>query len=133
MIDYVSNLESIAKQIGADSAAIMASNAGRQHLYCYASYNMQPEWIAIKNRLDETVPGGNAQVFRTGEAAITNGLKETLKGHYIESVLVVPIKRQGVTVATLELIHSSEGESFSETDRVQAEAFAETLERTLSI
>ena len=55
------DLEVIANELGADSVAIMVPNDAERHLDCFDSYNMPPEWIAIKNPYDEQVPSGNVR------------------------------------------------------------------------
>lgn len=91
---------------------------------------MPLEWVAIKNPFDEKIRGGNVQVYKTGEPAVTNHLKRTLKGYYIESVMIVPIKRNNSTIAMLEIIHS-DNKTFSDDDLRKAVGFAKKIEITL--
>lgn len=51
-----------------------------------------------------------------------------LEGYFIESVMIVPVKRGNTTVAMLEIIHDKDNKTFSSEDREQAEAFTEKLE-----
>lgn len=124
-------LQSIVEALRADSAAIMVPN--RRHLFCYASYNMPQEWIDIRNSFDEKVPGGNVEVYRTGKPAITNHLRKMLEGYFIESVMIVPIQREGKTIAILELIHDRDNKTFDETDQQAAEKYAKDIEPSFAI
>jgi len=124
-------LKTIVQDTGADSAALMVPNKQDRYNYCYDSYNMPTEWVAVKNSFDEDVPGGNVEVYQTGKASITNQLCSTLEGHYIESVMILPIKRSNATIAMLELVHSAKGNSFSAEDLKIAEEFAISLEAQL--
>lgn len=120
-------LESIVKKLGADSAALMVPNVKEGYSYCYQSFNMPREWVAVKNSFDETVPGGNVEVYKTGKPAITNHLSKKLEGHYIESVLIVPIVRNNAVLATLELVHTTKGKTFSQQDLAVAQEFSSQL------
>lgn len=121
----------MVEEIGADSAAIMVPNVAEGYLFCYDSFNMPREWIDIKNLLSEKVPGGNVEVYKTGKSATTNHLRKMLKGFYIESVMITPIKRGEKTIAMLELIHDKDNKVFSEQDLQKAEAFTKELEPRL--
>lgn len=121
------SLESIVKETGADSAAIMAPNEAEGHMFCYASFNMPPEWVTIKNAFDDYTPQGNVQVYKTGKSIIANHLREMLEGYYIESVMIAPIKHKGRTVGTLELIHDRNNKAFTLDNLRKAEAFADSL------
>lgn len=125
------SLAIIANELGADSAAVMLPDDAEQVLVCYDSYNMPPEWTAIRNSYDKETPGGNVEVYRTGEPATSNHLRTTLEGFFIESVMIVPVKRDEKTIATLELIHDKDDKTFSEEDRNAAEIFAKKLESRL--
>lgn len=57
--------------------------------------------VDIKNSFDEQMVGGNAAVHKRCKSAITNNLGKELKGYYIESILIVPILSEGITVATI--------------------------------
>ncbi len=120
-------LEAIVKTIDADSAAIMVPDETERVLFCYDSFNMPAEWVAIKNSFDEEVPGGTVEVYKTGEPAISNHLQKTLKSYYVESVMIVPIRRDEKTIATLELIHVKDNKAFNEDDRRQAEEFVKQI------
>ncbi len=122
------SLQTIIEEIGADSAAIMVPNVKEGHLFCFDSVNMPQEWIDIKNRLSEKVVGGNVEVYKSGKPAITNHHRIMLKGFYIESVMITPIKRGEKTVATLELIHDKDNKVFIEKDLHKAKSFAKKLE-----
>lgn len=126
-------LEPIVKEIAADSAAIMAPDKTKEHLFCYDSFNMPQKWIDIKNPFDEGTPSGNVQAYKTGQATITNHLQKMLEGYYIESVMIVPIKRGGDIVATLELIHDKDSKVFTEDDLRKAKQFADKLETKLAL
>lgn len=121
-------LEPIVKEIGADSAALMVPNIKEKYNYCYTSYNMPREWVEIKNSFDEKVPGGNVEVYKTGKPAITNRLSKELEGHYIESVMAVPVIRKGKTVSVLELVHTKKGKTFSRQDLALAQSFTQRIE-----
>lgn len=125
------SLETIAKTTNADSVALMVPDIDEGYSYCYDSYNMPPEWIAIRNSFDEKIPGGNAEVYKTGNPATTNFLSENLKGYHIESVMIVPVKRDGHTIAMLELVHRDVGKNFTDEDLQLAQDFAITLEHRL--
>jgi transcriptional regulator with GAF, ATPase, and Fis domain len=118
------SLAEIITELGADSAAIMAPNDSGQHMYCYDSVNMPPEWVAIKNPYDEYTNKGNVYVFKSGSPVINNGFSDVFHGHYIESVLIVPIMDGEKVAGTLELIHSEKGKSFSESDLQKAKEFS---------
>ncbi|MGC1176544.1 MAG: GAF domain-containing protein [Candidatus Saccharimonadales bacterium] len=120
-------LESIVREIGADSAAIMAPDKANGHLFCYTSFNMPQEWVGIKNSFDEDTPGGNVEAYKTGQAIITNYLQKMLEGYYIESIMVVPIKRGEDIVATLEVIHDRANETFTKGDLQIVQQFADKL------
>lgn len=121
-------LDSLVKQIGADSAAIMIPNIAEQYLLCHDSFNMPKVWVDIRNSFDENIKGGNVEVYKTGTAAITNNLRITLKGHFIESVMIVPIKEKGKTVAVLEVIHDKKGKEFNNQDLQKALEFTSQIE-----
>lgn len=121
-------LESVVNQLNADSAAIMMPDKDRKYLFCLDSYNMPPEWVEIKNSFDEKIPGGVAEVYKTGKSAITNHLDKTVEGFYIESVMIVPIKHGQKTVAVLEVIHDKDSKVFSAEDRLIAENYAKKTE-----
>lgn len=121
------SLESIAKDIRADSAAIMVPNLAEGYLFCYDSFNMPQEWIEIKNSFKEKTHGGNVEVYKTGKPAISNHLQARLKGYGIESVMIVPIKRRRKTIATLELVHSKEDKVFTDSDLHEAEYCAKKI------
>lgn len=122
------DLETIAKKLNADSAAIMLPNDNQKYLFCFDSYNMPPEWIAIKNPYDENIPGGVVEVYKTSTSAITNHLRKTVEGFFIESVMIVPVKQHERTVAVLEIIHDKDDKVFSKKDRLIAEDFTQKLE-----
>ncbi len=124
-------LKSICININADSAALMVPNLAERHNYCYDSYNMPSEWVAIKNSFDETTSGGNVEVYKTGKPAITNHLARKLEGHYIESVMILPVMRLGKTIAMLELVQSSDNKSYSRNDLLVAVELAKQLEADL--
>lgn len=126
-------LDKIVEELDADSAAIMMPNKAEGHLFCCASYNMPPEWVAIKNSFDEKIPGGNVEVFKTGEPATTNHLQKMLEGFFIESVMIVPIYRGNDLIATLELIHDKDDKVFTEADQQVAEAFVKEIEPELEV
>lgn len=119
------SLEAIVKQVNADSAAIMIPDVKEQYNYCYDSYNMPPEWVAIKNSFDENVPGGNVEVYKTGKPSITNHLNEPLEGHHIESVMIVPVVRNNKIIAVLELVRSQNKDKFTEDELAHAQKFSE--------
>lgn len=122
------SLRNIVNDLGATSAAIMTPNSNGQHLYCYGSYNMPSEWIALINQFDTYTNVGNVHVYKTGRPVINNGFSNDFHGHYIESVLIVPIKKEDTTIATLEVIQSQKGKSFTEEDLVKAEGFSKQIE-----
>ncbi len=93
---------------------------------------MPSEWVAIKNSFDEDVPGGNVEVYKTGVSAITNHLSQDLEGHYIESVMIVPVIRERQTIAMLELVHRQIGQIFSQQDLKRSEELAKQLEQQLT-
>jgi hypothetical protein len=124
-------LDYIVIALGADSAAIMMPNETAKHLFCFDSYNMPKEWIEIKNSLYEKVPGGNVEVYKTGVSATSNHLRRMLKGFFIESVMILPIRREKTTIAMLEIIHYKDNKTFSNEDLQKAEAFAKGLEPKL--
>jgi hypothetical protein len=122
-----SSLKQIVEAVGADSAAIMVPNVTAKHTYCYDSYNMPQVWVNVKNSFDEKVSGGNVEVYKTGVPAITNHLQKMLEGHLIESVMIVPVKQAGKTIAMLELIHDKHNKIFSEEDLQKALKLAQAL------
>jgi hypothetical protein len=122
------SLEEIVKKIGANSAAIMVPDSAKRYLFCYDSFNMPQAWIDIKNSFDEKVPGGNVEVYKSGRPAITNHLKTMLKGYYIESVMITPIKQDGRTIAVLEIIHNKEEKAFTEADQWAGDEYASKIE-----
>jgi transcriptional regulator with GAF, ATPase, and Fis domain len=121
-------LESLVKDIGASSAAIMTANLTKRHLYCYDSYNMPVEWTKIKNPFDNYTAYGNVHVYKTGTHIIKNDYKAEFHKYYIEAVMIIPIKRGNRTIGTLELIHRRKKKAFSESDLQKAEEFAKKIE-----
>ncbi len=109
----------------------MVPNLAKRHNYCYDSYNMPSEWVAIKNSFDETTSGGNVEVYKTGKPAITNHLARKLEGRYIESVMILPVMRLGKTIAMIELVQSSDNKSFSQNDLLVVAELAKQLEAEL--
>ena len=122
------SLETLVKDIGASSAAIMVPNTAEKYLYCFDSYNMPTEWVEIKNSFDKYSSYGNVHVYKTGNPKITNSLKIPFHGHYIESVMIVPIKQKDKVIGTLELIHSSLNKTFNKSDLQKAVDFSNKIE-----
>lgn len=120
-------LKDIVEELGADSAAIMIPNIEGRYNYCHLNFNLPKEWINIINSFDETVSGGNVEVYFSGKPAITNHLSTYLMGHYLESVLIVPIFKDNKVSSVLEILSRRKGKSFTKEDVVIAETFAKKL------
>ncbi len=121
-------IQNIVNELGATSGAIMAPNKAKQLLYCYDSYNMPPEWVEIKNPFNNHTNVGNVYVYKTGQPVINNGFSDMFHGHYIESVLIVPIQKNGITLGTLEVIHSEKDRNFTQEDLDKATEFSKHVE-----
>lgn len=121
-------LKKIVEEIGADSAAIMAPNVTEGCLFCYESFDMPQEWVEIKNPLDEQRPGGNVQVYTTGTPSISNHIRVMFHGYLIDSVMIVPVYRDGNIIATLELIRDEDNRAFTKEDMENALEFAKEIQ-----
>ncbi len=119
------NLETIVDQVGAESAAVMFPHETEPCLYCKENINMPPEWVEIKNPLDNTT--SNGKVYLSGEPHIAEHIDLEFVSHFISSVLIVPIQKDNKVLATLELIISDPAKSFNRNAQSDATKFATEL------
>ena len=118
-------LKEIIQKVGAESAAIMAPHLNEPYLFCKESINMPPEWVEIKNPIDNLT--NNGRVYLSGQSYIAEHIDIEFVGHSISSILIVPIKKGKKPIATLELIISDTGKSLNKDAQKVAEDFASTL------
>jgi hypothetical protein len=100
----------------------MAPHPTEPYLYCKYSYHMPPEWVAIKNPLDESTANGRVYLSGNPAAAYHNDFE--LEGHFISSYLVVPIIKEGKVVSNLELVITDKSKSFPGNAQKTLEEFA---------
>lgn len=119
----IHHLKRMLDLIGADSAAVMNPDLSNKVMYCSASVGMPKEWVGIKNSFDVYVSGGNVEVYKSGKSAITNQLQTTLKGYFIESVMIVPVYHGEEVIAVVEFIHDKNKKIFTIEDQFIVERY----------
>ena len=119
------SLEDIVHELNATYAAVMIADVSLGYLYCDSGFNLPKEWVNIKNPLDESSLNGKAYVSR--QAKIMNNMNSKLEGHFVSSVIIVPLMQNNQILGTVELISSATGKTFSEADLDRFKSFVQTF------
>ena len=110
-------IKKLVLDLGASSGAVMVVDEEAKVLRCGASYNMPDVWVELVNPLENTPDSNtNGRVACTGVAEISNNDNIIFHGYPINSIIVVPIKNNGIVVGNIEIISDSD-KTFDDKDQ----------------
>lgn len=118
-------LRTIAESVGANCAAIMMPHPTKPYIYCYEDFHLTPDWRKIKHPLDTS--SNNGKVYLTGKPMLIEHIDKEYVGHFLSSVLLVPIIKDNVVQGTLELIITDQTKSFKPGALKKAQDFAKLI------
>lgn len=122
------NLRTLVESVNANCAAIMKPHPTKPFFYCFESFHVNPDWKNIKNPIDSSTNNGIA--YTTGKPVLKEHIDKEYVGHFLSSVLVVPIVKDMVIQGTLEIIITDQTKSFPPDAIKKAQEFAKLIAGT---